>query len=120
MDSHDDWTDLLEKLKQFKGKFALNEQAQVRHKTQTTLVPDWLLHAYGSPDMACPLNSLCQASLSDRGESVPVLENGDFADMATILGIPQEYVERFACAADGDEVAPDDASLRQRIIETLC
>ncbi len=120
MPAHDDWTDLLEQLQPFKGQFAVNAQGEVRHKTQTALAPDWVVGACSGPEMACPLNSLCQRILSDRREAIWVLENGDFKDMARILGIPQEFVERFALAADGEELTSDDVTLRQRIIEAVC
>jgi hypothetical protein len=120
MDAHDDWTELLEQLQRFKGQFSVNAHGQVRHKTRTAIAPDWTVGLHSGPEMACPLNFLCQQLLSERGESVPVLENGDFADMATMLGIPQEYVERFAQAADAEELAPDDAALRHRIIDNVC
>jgi hypothetical protein len=120
MDAHDDWTELFEQLKSFKGQFSLNAHGEVRHKTQTAIAPDWVVGAYSGPEMACPLNSLCQQYLADRGERVSVLENGDFKDMATILGMPQEYVERFASAADGEQIDPGNSLLRQRLIETVC
>lgn len=120
MDAYDDWTDLFEQLKRFKGQFAVNPHGEIRHKTQTVITPNRVAGAYGGPEMACPLNVLSQQVLSERGVKVSMLENGDFKDMATILGIPQEYVERFALAADDDKVNPDDATLRERIIETVC
>jgi hypothetical protein len=120
MDVHDDWTDLLERMRHFNGRFRVEPSGVIRHKTLMVRQTVYSREQYGV-EWACPLNALCQEVLGVLGETeIEVLENSDFNTMATILDLPQEYVERFACAADGEEVGTDDSSLRQRIIETLC
>jgi hypothetical protein len=116
-DSHDDWTDLLERLRPFKGQFQVDHLGMVRHKTERCHAP---FHGETPPEFQCPLNALCRVAIEQLGQPIEPLENGDFRDMATILDMPVEYVERFASAADRDELAPDDESLRERIIEATC
>ncbi len=116
-DCRDDWTDLLERLRPFKGQFQVDHMGMVRHKTERCYAP---FRGQTPPEFQCPLNALCRVAIEQLGEPPGPLENGDFRDMATILDMPLEYVERFATAADGDELAPEDESLRERIIETVC
>jgi hypothetical protein len=116
-DVHDDWTDLLDRLRPFKGQFQVDQLGRVRHKIERCYT---LFRGETTPEFQCPLNALRRVAIEQLGQPIEPLENGDFRDMATILDMPMEYVERFATAADGDELAPEDESLRERIIETVC
>jgi hypothetical protein len=107
---HDDWTDLLERLRHMRGRFHTEPGGMIRHRTLECPQTAFMRERYGTV-WACPLVALTL----EVSPGLREIGNDDFRRIAYVLDLPLEQVEAFAMAADGE----GDLGLRRRIVETL-